>query len=221
MAKSRAQKQVTLHTLVSNFKDAKSVAFADYRGLTVAQADELRRNMRANNVRYVVAKKTLVTRAAKDAGFDLNAKSFQGMLGIGFGIEDEIAPAKTFGDMSKKSSLQLVGGIFDGAVVEKEKVVALSKLPSKHELLGILVGTMYAPVSAFARVLNSIKEAKEAGSPAAPVAEVASAPEAETTTAVEESAPAEITTESGETLVTESGEPITTEAPTESTEAQA
>lgn len=189
MAKSRAQKQVTLDTLVQNFKDAKSVAFADYRGLTVAQADELRHNMRSSNVRYIVAKKSLVTRAAKDAGFDLNAKSFKGMLGIGFGIEDEIAPAKTFGDMSKKSSLKLVGGILDGAIVEEEKIIALSKLPSKHELLGILVGTMYAPVSAFARVLNSIKEAKEAGTPAAPVAEVASAPE-EVSAPVVESAPA-------------------------------
>lgn len=188
MAKTRAQKEVTLTALSEGFRGAATVAFADYRGLTVAQVDELRKKMRDSDVRYIVAKKSLVTRAAKDAGYDLNAKQFDGMLGVAFGMSDEIAPAKVLGDMSKTTSVQIVGGIFGGSVVAKEKMVALSKLPSKLELLGTVVGTIYAPVSAFVRVLNAVREARESGSPASVKEEVAAPVEAPV-----ESAPAEAT----------------------------
>lgn len=160
MAKTRLQKEEALARLLSGFRTAKSAALADYRGLTVPQADELRRKAREARVDYMVAKKTLIFKAAKEAGFDLDAQSLPGMLGVAFGLEDEVAPAKILGDLSKKTSLKLMGGIFEGAVTTQEKMVALSKLPSKKELLAQVVATIYAPVSAFVRVLNAIKEAK-------------------------------------------------------------
>lgn len=208
MAKTRAQKEVTLGALTENFRGAATVAFADYRGLTVAQVDELRKKMRESDVRYMVAKKSLVSRAAKDAGYDLNAKQFDGMLGVAFGMSDEVAPAKVLGDMGKTTSVQIVGGIFGGAVVTKEKMVALSKLPSKQELLGTVVGTIYAPVSAFVRVLNAIREAREAGSPVPATAPVAEAVPAEAPVAPAESAEAPVAE-------------VAPETPAESTEAQA
>ncbi len=161
MPKTRQQKIDVIDRLVSAFKSAKAVVFADYQGVKVAQADTIRAKTREANVEYVVAKKTLLTRAAKMAGYDLNAKSFPGMIGAAFGREDEIAPAKVLGDLSVRAPLKLVGGIFEGAVVSAEKILALSKLPSKKELLGQVVGTMYAPVSAFVRALNAVKEKKE------------------------------------------------------------
>lgn len=179
MPKTRQQKAGIKERLVKAFKGAKSVIFADYQGLTVAQVTELRKKTREANVDYVVAKKSLFTLAAKEAGFDLNAKQFPGMLGAAFGQEDEIAPAKVLGDVGKATTLKLVGGIFEGVTVGQEKVVALSKLPSKKELLGQVVGTMYAPVSAFVRALNAIRESREAGTPApaaTPVAEAVPAP---------------------------------------------
>jgi large subunit ribosomal protein L10 len=210
MAKTRAQKEGTLQTLTKNFKDAASVVFADYRGITVAQVDALRKKMRDADVRYVVAKKSLVTRAAKDAGYDVDAKKFDGMIGVAFGMTDVVAPAKVFGDVSKTTTLQIVGGVFEGAVVGKEKMVALSKLPSRQELLGTVVGTIYAPVSAFVRVLNAVREARavpagrqEAGAPApaavpvaeAPVAEVAEAPAPEVAAEAPAEAPQEVPAE--------------------------
>lgn len=183
MPKTKEQKQATKAKLVDEFKKAKSVVFADYQGLTVAQADKLRKATRAVNVDYVVAKKSLLTLAAKEAGYEVDAKKFPGMLGTAFGLEDEVAPAKVLGDMSKESTIKLVGGIFEGAVVGQDKVIALSKLPSRLELLGKVVGTIYAPVSAFVRVLNAIRESKDAGTPtSAPQAEAPApaAPQAET-----------------------------------------
>jgi large subunit ribosomal protein L10 len=161
MPKTRQEKASIKDRLVKEFKGAKSVVFADYQGLTVGKADELRKKTRAANVHYVVAKKSLFTLAAKEAGYDLNAKQFPGMLGAAFGTEDEVAPAKALGDMTKSAGIKLVGGIFEGVSVGAEKVIALSKLPSKKELLGQVVGTIYAPVSAFVRALNAIRESKE------------------------------------------------------------
>jgi large subunit ribosomal protein L10 len=183
MAKSRQQKETTIAKLVDAFKRAKSVVFANYKGLTVKQADELRSNARAAGVEYVVAKKTLVTKAAKEAGIEVDAKSFPGMIGAAFGTEDEVAPAKVIGDLSKKTTITLVGGVFDGNPIDAAKVTALSKLPGKKELLGTVVGTIYAPVSAFVRVLNSIREKLDAGTPAPVAAEPVAAPSVEETPA--------------------------------------
>ncbi len=165
MPKTREQKAIEKERLVKEFKTAKSAAFADYQGLTVIQAADLRRKTREAKVNYIVAKKTLLTLAAKEAGFDLDAKRFPGMLGVAFGHEDEVAPAKVLGDASGTTSLKLVGGIFEGLVVPLEKIVALSKLPSKKELLGKVVSTIYAPVSALVRVLNAVRESLEASKP--------------------------------------------------------
>ena len=125
-------------------------------------ADELRAKMREAEVSYKVAKKTLITRAAKDAGVELDASTLDGMIGIAFGKTDEIAPARVLGEMAKTTSIKLIGGIFEGDIVGEEKVIALSKLPSKQQLLGQVVGTIYAPVSAFVRTLNAIREKNEA-----------------------------------------------------------
>ncbi|MCI0479832.1 50S ribosomal protein L10 [Candidatus Uhrbacteria bacterium] len=162
MPKSRQQKAGTIERLLKEFKAATSIVFADYKGLTVAKADELRAKMRESDVGYVVAKKTLITKAAKEAGYDLDAKAFPGMLGVAFGREDEVAPAKVLGDMAAADApIKLVGGVFEGNIVAAEKVIALSKLPSKKQLLGTLVGTIAAPMSAFVRALDAIRESKE------------------------------------------------------------
>lgn len=181
MAKTRKQKSAAVERLVKNFKEANSVVFADYRGLTVPQADELRDKMREADVNYVVAKKTLVNRAAKEAGIELDAKQYQGMLGIAFGMDDEIAPARVLGDMGKTTSVQILGGIFEGVFVDQEKMISLSKLPGKMELLGTVVGTIYAPVSSFVRVLDAVREARESAEGAsvaeAPAEKPADAPQ--------------------------------------------
>ena len=189
MPKTRQEKEAIKDKLVAAFKKAKSVVFADYQGLKVAQADVLRKKARESDVEYLVAKKSLMNLAAKEAGYELDVKQFPGMLGAAFGTQDEVAPAKVLGDMGKVTSLKLVGGIFEGQVVNQEKVNALSKLPSKQQLLGQVVGTMYAPVSAFVRALNAIRESMEKGSPVAVPAASEPAKEEPVAAPVAESAP--------------------------------
>jgi large subunit ribosomal protein L10 len=161
MAKSRQQKELSKERLVELFKGASSVAFVDYQGLTVPKADVLRKKMAEQGVGYMVAKKSLLNLAAKEAGLELDAKKLPGMIGAAFGAEDEVAPAKILGDMGKDTPIKLVGGIFGGQAVDQAYVVALSKLPGKQQLYGMLVSVIAGPMSGFVRALDAIRKQKE------------------------------------------------------------
>lgn len=183
MPKSRSQKNEEVAALASALKEAKSVAFSDFQGMTVSNITTLRKKMFSEGVRYVVAKKTLLSVAAKEAGFNVDFKAFPGMIGAAIGTQDEMAPAKLTGDAGKDQPIKLVGGIFDGQIVDAEYVNKLSKLPSRSQLLGQLLSVLNGPAGAFVRLLNAYKEEQEKGSPApapaAPVAEAAAEPVAE------------------------------------------
>lgn len=162
MAKSKQQKADTKDKLIKLFKDSVSVVFADYQGLTVSKADKLRKQTREQGVTYIVAKKSIISLAAKEAGMDVDIKGMPGMIGVAFGTQDEIAPAKLLGDMTKETPIKLVGGIFDKKSLPKEQVIALSKLPGKQQLLGMLVSVIAGPMSGFVRALDAIGKQREA-----------------------------------------------------------
>ncbi|MBP9762266.1 50S ribosomal protein L10 [Patescibacteria group bacterium] len=186
MPKSRQQKTDALASLTEAFKSGKSVMFADYQGMTVSKVTELRKKMDAEGVKYIVAKKTLLRLAAKEAGFDIMTANLPGMLGAAFTKEDEMAAAKLIGDAGKDTSIKLVGGIFDGKVVDGIYATSLSKLPSKSQLLGQLLSVLNGPASAFVRLINAKSEQMGGGVVAAeakieapveaPVAEPAAEP---------------------------------------------
>lgn len=154
MAKSRPQKEETLSALKSAFTAGKAMVFADYQGMNVQNVTQLRKDLTNANVRYIVAKKTLLNLAAKEAGYDMDVRALPGMLGVAFSAEDEMAPAKIIGDAGKATTIKLVGGIFEGKVVDQAYVQALSKLPSKSQLLGQLLSVLNGPMSGFVRVLD-------------------------------------------------------------------
>ncbi len=197
MPKTRAQKAEAMADLAKTFKAGKAAVFADFQGMSVQSVTVLRKKLHAEKVDYVVAKKTLMARAAKEAGYDIDFKAMPGMLGAAIAMEDEMAPARIIGEVAgkKDAMIKLVGGIFEGQAVDKDFVVKLSKLPSKPQLLTQLLWVFNGPVGAFARLLNAYKEQKEAGAPkveapAAPVAEAAPAPAPEAAPAAEPAAEA-------------------------------
>ncbi|MFA6099394.1 MAG: 50S ribosomal protein L10 [Patescibacteria group bacterium] len=162
MAKSKQQKALTKDKLVDLFKKSSSVVFADYQGLTVSKADRLRKASHEQGVTYIVAKKSIINLAAKEAGLEVDVKSMPGMIGIAFGSTDEIAPAKLLGDMTKDTPIKLVGGIFDKKSMPQAQVIALSRLPGKQQLLGMLVSVIAGPMSGFVRALDAISKQREA-----------------------------------------------------------
>lgn len=172
MAKSKQVKTESLDVLSTHLRTAKSVVFANFQGLKVKETEELRNKCRAENVYFVATKKTLLAKALTDAGLSVDVKNFDGGVAAIFGLKDEVAPAQLAAEFAKTHDVvKLFGGILEGNFIDSAKVNALAKLPTKHQLLGQLVGTLNAPVSGFVNVLagnlrglvgvlNNIKEAK-------------------------------------------------------------
>lgn len=172
MPKTKIQKQETVKTLTDGLKTAKSVVFANFQGLKVKEAEELRKNCRANAVSVLAAKKTLLKRACDEAGYsDIDPSVFSGGIATFFG-GDEVIAAKTVNDFAKTHEVvAMFGGVLDGKFIDKTMVKSLAALPSKPELLAKLAGTVQAPITGLANVLagnirnlvnvlNNLKEAK-------------------------------------------------------------
>ena len=112
-----------------------------------------------------IAKKTLVRIAFGQSNISFWNKIkavVPGQLALVFGMEDEIAPARISNKFAKDhADFKILGGIFEKRFIEKEKVLVLANIPTRNELLGRLVGSIYSPVSSFVRVLDKIRENKK------------------------------------------------------------
>ena len=117
MAKTKEQKKESVKLIAELFSKTKSVVFTNFDGLTVNDTNELRNSLRENKVEYSVVKKTLLKLALKEAGLkDVDIDKMTSGIGVAFGIEDEISPAKTLADFAKKHpELKLIGGIFENS----------------------------------------------------------------------------------------------------------
>lgn len=173
MAKTKQQKEKMITDLSEGIKSAKSVVFANFQGLKVKDSEELRGICRKQNIGYIASKKTFLKKVLSSLGFaDIDVEKFEGGVAAVLGREDEVAPAQILMDFAKKNELlRVYGGILEGKFIDSAKVTELSRLPSKQQLLGQLVGTLNAPVSGFVNalagnirnlvsVLNNVKESK-------------------------------------------------------------
>lgn len=172
MSKTKQQKQDTLQVLESGLKTAKSAVFANFQGLTVAEMEDLRKNCRKENVKVLVAKKTLLKRAFDASGLTgADPELFKGGVATFLGT-DEVSTAKVVSTFAKTHEIATIfGGALEGKYVDAAMVKSLASLPSKQELLSKMVGSLNAPVSGFVNalagnlrnlvgVLNNVKNAK-------------------------------------------------------------
>jgi len=158
MAVTKQKKADILKDLDLLFKDAKSVVFSSYKGVNVKDISTLRKQLREKNVKFKVAKKTLIKLAAQKAGFkEIPEESLEGQVGAAFAQGDEIAAAKTLYDFSKThEQLQILGALMEGRALTKAETMVLAKMPGKQELLSRLVGSIKAPVSNFHGILYAL-----------------------------------------------------------------
>ncbi len=152
-----SEKQAVVEELVRKFREAQGGVFVDYTGTTVAADTEMRRAMRAAGVEYSVVKNTLTRRAADQVGFDALDPILHGATAMAVCHSDPVAAAKIICEYADKkdSTIQIKAGFVDGKVISPEEVHALSELPSKEALVAQVLGTMMAPVTSFATVLNA------------------------------------------------------------------
>lgn len=178
------QKQPIIDEIAAQVKDAQSVVLVDYRGLTVEQDTNLRRQLRAAGITYKVYKNTMMNFAFKGTAFEGLAPYLEGPSAIAISNEDATAPARLLVKLSKEApNLELKAGVVEGVVYDGAGVMEIAKIPSREELISKLLGSLQSPITNFARVLNQIAE-KGGGGIAVDVAEAA--PAAEETPVAEE-----------------------------------
>jgi large subunit ribosomal protein L10 len=175
---NRNEKEAVIAEVSAQAGKSQTLALAEYRGLTVAQLDLLRKNARAQGVYLHVLKNTLARRAVAGTSFEVVAESMSGPLIYGFS-EDAVAAAKVIADFAKTNDkLVIKAGAYAGKALDANAVKALAAIPSKEVLLAQICGLLQSPVSGFARVLVALAEQKGGGA-AAEEAPVAEAPAAE------------------------------------------
>jgi len=165
---NKSEKQTVVADVAAQVARSQTLALAEYRGLTVAHLDVLRRQARDKGVYLHVLKNTLARRAVAGTPFEVASESMVGPLIYGFS-EDAVAAAKVLSDFAKgNDKLVVKGGAYAGKSLNADGVKALASVPSKEVLLSQLLGLMQSPVSRLARVLAAVAEKRgEAAAPAA------------------------------------------------------
>ena len=152
---NKQQKGAEVEELAQRFKRASMALVSEYKGMTAAEATELRRRLRAVRGELRVAKNTLVRRAIKDTPFAPLEEKLGGPVGVILSFEDPVAVAKTivsFKDAGDK--LKVRAGVLGGRPISIEDVRALATLPPKEVLMAQLLGLLQAPGSQLVRLLN-------------------------------------------------------------------
>ena len=175
-------KQPIVDEISATIKDAASVVVVDYRGLTVAEDTQLRKQLREAGVTYKVYKNTLVSRAVEGTDFESLRDVLEGPSAFAVSADDATAPARILAKFAKTApKLEIKAGVVEGTYYDAEGMKAIASVPSREELLSKLLGSLQSPIANLARVLNQIAEnggASDAAVEAAPAAEEAPAEEA-------------------------------------------
>ncbi|MBI4039956.1 50S ribosomal protein L10 [Candidatus Daviesbacteria bacterium] len=156
MAKTRVQKEETVQSLTQKLEGAKSLVFADYRGLTTAQLSDTRKKLKEQSATLSVTKNTLLKRALENAQLKVVDQSvFEGPVATLFTTDDEISPIKTVVKALKDAGVgSIKAGFLGNEYLDQHKVISLSILPSKDELRAKTVGVLVAPLQGMVSVLN-------------------------------------------------------------------
>lgn len=150
-----AHKIEEVAAIKDRFARSSAVILADYRGLTVKEMQALRDALRDSGAELRVYKNTLAQIAMRELALPDLGELLDGPTAFLFSYGDPVAPAKALVDFAKlHKALALKGGFVDSTVTSADGIKALASLPSREQLISMLLGTMQNPASSFVRVLS-------------------------------------------------------------------
>ena len=150
-------KQPIVAAIAEDVKDAQSVVLVDYRGLTVEQDTELRKQLREAGIIYKVCKNTMMKRAFEGTEFEGLAQYLEGPSAMAVSKDDATAAARILCKFAEThDNFKVKSGILDGKVVDVATIDSLAKLPTKEVLLATVCNAFQAPIAAFARAVQAI-----------------------------------------------------------------
>ncbi len=156
------QKQELVETIADKIGKAGSTVVVEYRGLTVAEVTELRRNLREEGCEMTVFKNSMTQRAADKLGYHGLMEALKGPNAT-VTSADQIAPARVLSKFARKhDKLIIKAGIVENKIVNADEIKQLSTLPNKEGMLSMLLSCLQSPVSSFARAVQAVADAREA-----------------------------------------------------------
>ena len=161
--KNRQIKEAKVLEIKEKLEKAQGVVLADYQGLSVEEDTMLRKSLREAGVEYKVYKNTLVRKAAKEVGIEqFNDELLVGTNAIAFGYEDPVAPARILKEfMDSHPKMQLKMGVVEGEFYNESQIVEFANIPSREVLLAKLLGSLKAPMSNFAYLIDALINKQE------------------------------------------------------------
>ncbi len=163
MALTKSKKKEVIDTLKSAVASATSLVFVNFHGINVENVNAFRRQLHENGVKYLVSKKTLAQRALSESSLEGDIPVLEGELGIAYSTGDMTVPAReVFGFQKKlKGVVSIIGGVFEGKLMDKEQMTEIAQIPDMHTLQAQFVNVINSPIQGLAVVLNAIAESKE------------------------------------------------------------
>jgi large subunit ribosomal protein L10 len=156
MSLSRKKKETVVSEVADKLSGAQAAILARYKGLTVGQISDLRREARNNEVDVLVVKNTLARLSVSNSPFDCLSDHFVGPVLVS-SSHDPAVLAKVVSEFAKSNdAFEITVGSMNGELIDKETISRLASLPSRNELLTQLAATLRAPLDMFARVLNEM-----------------------------------------------------------------
>ncbi|HEX4281027.1 MAG TPA: 50S ribosomal protein L10 [Solirubrobacteraceae bacterium] len=154
---NRDQKAAVVEEIVGQIRSADAVFAVDYRGISVAQAAELRDRLRDSGTKFRVVKNSLTERAADEAGAEALKAMLEGPTALAFVSGDAALAAKALNDAARAMhALEFKGGLMDSATLSADDVRSIARLPAREVLNAQLVGTIAAPITGLVRTLNAL-----------------------------------------------------------------
>lgn len=153
------QKKQLVSNIADKLKNSKATILTDYRGLSVAEVTELRKQLREAGVEYKVLKNSMTRRATEQAGYTDLDQHLVGPTAIAFSEDDVIAPAKVLHGFSKDhEALEIKGGLLEGTYLPVDKIKELAELPSYEGLVSMLLSVLQAPMRNMAFAIQAVAD---------------------------------------------------------------
>lgn len=153
------EKQVIIDEIKAKLENAEAAVVIDYMGITVEEANSMRKQLREADVDYTVYKNTLVKRAIEGTKFEGLADALAGPSALAISQTDATAPARVLNKVMKEfKKMEFKAGVIEGELLDAAGVQAVADIPSRDELIAKFMGSIQSPIANFARVINQIAE---------------------------------------------------------------
>jgi len=157
VAITKQKKVEILKNLETIVKDSGSIVLTNFKGLSVADATAMRRELKSKGIGYYVAKKNLIARALKAGSFEGTEPELEGEMAVAYG-KDILSPAREVYQFQKKfdKKISIAGGVFDGKFLNQEGMLEIALIPGEDTLRGMFVNLINSPIQRIVIALDQI-----------------------------------------------------------------